>query len=65
MSLFGSFIRSVTERNARGESYADFQRALTMTGETVPHNQVGDLTIGGWLSYMITHAGRESRRPQI
>ena len=28
----------------------------------VPHNSLGDLTVGGWLSYIITHAGREARR---
>ena len=149
MSLLGTLIRSITERNARGKSYTDFQRALVKTGETVhgrfqdaadtaghrqagrhivgierwsqsrlraalgeaylrdeydsyqpgeeldmsslaqafaetrqgterilteleaagvplsktvPHNQLGEMTIGGWLSYIIAHAGRESKR---
>ncbi len=149
MSIIGRIVRSISERNARGKSYADFQRALTKTGDTihgrfetasdtpghrgagrhiigienwaqsrlrvalgnpyqqdeydgyqpaedldmpalsnafadaradtvmiaqllekaavplsqtVPHNDMGDLTIGGWLSYIIAHAGRESRR---
>jgi hypothetical protein len=149
MSFIGKLVRNISERNARGKSYADLQRALLKTGETVrgrfamsgdtpahreagqhiigieswgqsrlrvglgepllndeydgyrpdagmdlpaltqsfaetrtetveiakelesagvslsetvPHNQLGDLTIGGWLSYLIAHAGRESRR---
>ena len=152
MSLFdnilGSIVHTMTERSARGKSYADFQRALEKTGQTVHgrftassdtsghrergkhivgierwsqsrlrvalgepfqrdeydshrpsgdldmpalaqifadtraetgrlareleaagvplnqtinHNQMGEFTIGAWLSYIITHAGRESR----
>ena len=149
MSLIGTILRTVTERNARDKSYADFERALNSTGatvigrftasadtpahrqagrhitgieawsqsrlrvplgaalqmdeyddyapdenldmaalvsvyrqtreetaaltreleaagvaltQTVPHNDLGDLTVAGWLSYIISHAGRESRR---
>jgi len=29
---------------------------------TIPHNQFGPLTIGGWLSYLNTHASLESQR---
>jgi hypothetical protein len=147
-NLIGSFVYWITERNARGKSYADFQRALEKTGQTVHsrfiassdtlghreqgqhivgierwsqsrlkvalgdpyeedeydgyrpgsdmdieelaeafadtraesirlakmlettgvplsqtinHNQLGEFTIGAWLSYIISHAGRESR----
>lgn len=149
MSLIGTVLRALTERQARGKSYTDFQRALEKTGttvlerfhastdtpahrqagrhitgieawsqsrlrvalgaalqmdeydgyapdethnmaaladtfarvragtvqlaielesagvpltRTVPHNDLGDLSIAGWLSYIIAHAGRESRR---
>lgn len=149
MSVVGSILRALTERQARGKSYADFQRALQSTGTTVherfrasadspahrqagrhiigieawsqsrlrvalgaplqmdeydgyappetqelaalaetfagtraataqlvseleaasvpltrkvPHNDLGELSVAGWLSYIIAHAGRESRR---
>ena len=35
MSIIGTLLSKITERNARGKSYADFSRALTKTGETV------------------------------
>jgi hypothetical protein len=44
----------------------EIARALEAAGvplsRTVPHNDMGDITLGAWLSYLISHAGRESRR---
>ncbi len=29
---------------------------------TVPHNDLGELTVGGWLNYLAIHASREAQR---
>jgi hypothetical protein len=38
------------------------QSARVAPTATVPHNDMGDLTVRGWLSYLETHAAREASR---
>ena len=48
--------RAETGRLAR-----ELEAAGVPLSQTVNHNQMGEFTIGAWFSYIITHAGRESR----
>ena len=40
----------------------DYKLAGGATRVTVPHNDLGDLTVGGWLSYLRAHGSRELLR---
>jgi hypothetical protein len=53
-----------TFQDTRRETVAlirELERAGIPTGTKVPHNQFGDLSVGGWFQYMNNHANRESR----
>ena len=41
------------------------EQAGAPLSRTVPHNSVGDLSIGGWLAYLAGHAGREAGRMKL
>jgi hypothetical protein len=41
---------------------AQLHEASLSETKTVPHNDMGDLTVRGWLAYLNTHASRESGR---
>lgn len=54
-----------TFRETRRETVtlaAKIQEAAIDDTKTVPHNDMGDLTVRGWLAYLDTHASRESGR---
>lgn len=40
----------------------DFEHAGESTARAVPHNDLGDLSVGGWLSYLRAHGTRELLR---
>ena len=48
--------RAETVRLAKALEAADVPLS-----KTINHNQMGDFTVGAWFSYIIAHAGRESR----
>lgn len=47
--------RNETIAIARAIPAADYQ-------QRIPHNQWGQLTVAGWLNYLIVHAGAESQK---
>jgi hypothetical protein len=52
-------------RSARADTVAlvgRLQGAGVAPTATVPHNDMGDLTVRGWLSYLEAHAAREGSR---
>jgi hypothetical protein len=54
-----------TFAQTRQESLAlaeQLQTANIPASQTIPHNQLGDLTVQGWLYYIENHAARESFR---
>ncbi len=53
-----------TFQDTRRETVAlirELERAGVSSDTKVPHNQFGDMSVGGWFQYLNNHANRESR----